>query len=150
MRTAQKEQSAEELVEIRLSAKVKRFIAEYLKDNNTTSTAARAGYRDPNYGRQLIANPNVAQASGMPVYMVAIQQGGQLRDSFGGVGNALKAMLSIVTPARVAIGGLAGAVLIAAKAGSDYFTAYDEINKAITGINWGIRLNWGFPGKHRR
>lgn len=63
--------------------------------------------------------------------MVAIQQGGQLRDSFGGVGNALKAMLSMVTPARVAIGGLAGAVLIAAKAGSDYFTAYDEINKAI-------------------
>lgn len=70
-------------------------------------------------------------ASGMPVYMVAIQQGGQLRDSFGGVGNALKAMLSMVTPARVAIGGLAGAVLIAAKAGSDYFTAYEEINKAI-------------------
>ena len=70
-------------------------------------------------------------ASGMPVYMVAIQQGGQLRDSFGGVGNALKAMLSMVTPARVAIGGLAGAVLIAAKAGSDYFTAYDELNKAI-------------------
>ncbi|MDM6889668.1 phage tail tape measure protein [Enterobacter cloacae] len=70
-------------------------------------------------------------ASGMPVYMVAIQQGGQLRDSFGGVGNALKAMLSMVTPARVAIGGLASAVLIAAKAGSDYFTAYDEINKAI-------------------
>lgn len=70
-------------------------------------------------------------ASGMPVYMVAIQQGGQLRDSFGGVGNALKAMLSMVTPARVAIGGLAGAVLIAAKAGSDYFTAYDGINKAI-------------------
>ncbi|MHA1052204.1 phage tail length tape measure family protein [Enterobacter ludwigii] len=25
-------------------------------------------------------------ASGMPVYMVAIQQGGQLRDSFGGAG----------------------------------------------------------------
>lgn len=70
-------------------------------------------------------------ASGMPVYMVAIQQGGQLRDSFGGVGNALKSMLSMVTPARVAIGGLAGAVLLAAKAGSDYFTAYDEINKAI-------------------
>ncbi|MCE1983132.1 phage tail tape measure protein [Enterobacter ludwigii] len=70
-------------------------------------------------------------ASGMPVYMVAIQQGGQLRDSFGGVANALKAMLSMVTPVRVAIGGLAGAVLLAAKAGSDYFTAYEEINKAI-------------------
>ncbi|WP_449567498.1 terminase small subunit [Lelliottia nimipressuralis] len=60
--TAQKEQSAEELVDIKLSAKVKRFIAEYLKDNNATAAAARAGYSDPNYGRQLIANPNVAQA----------------------------------------------------------------------------------------
>lgn len=60
--TAQKEQSAEELVDIKLSAKVKRFIAEYLKDNNATASAARAGYSDPNYGRQLIANPNVAQA----------------------------------------------------------------------------------------
>jgi len=47
-------------------------------------------------------------ASGMPLYMVAIQQGGQLRDSFGGVGNALKAMLSLVTPAKLAIGGMIG------------------------------------------
>jgi phage tail tape measure protein, lambda family len=70
-------------------------------------------------------------ASGMPVYMVAIQQGGQLRDSFGGVGNAMKAMTSLITPARLALGGLAGAVLLAVKAGSDYFNAYDEINKAI-------------------
>jgi hypothetical protein len=62
VRTAQKEQRTEELVDIQLSAKVKRFIAEYLKDNNATAAAARAGYSDPNYGRQLIANPNVAQA----------------------------------------------------------------------------------------
>lgn len=62
LRTAQKEKCAEELVGIKLSAKVKRFIAEYLKDNNATAAAARAGYSDPNYGRQLITNPNVAQA----------------------------------------------------------------------------------------
>ena len=62
LRTAQKEQSAEELLDIKLSTKVKRFIAEYLKDNNATAAAARAGYSDPNYGRQLITNPNVAQA----------------------------------------------------------------------------------------
>ena len=48
-------------MDIKLSAKVKGFIAEYLKDNNATAAAARAGYSDPNYGRQLIANPNVAQ-----------------------------------------------------------------------------------------
>ncbi|WP_142503452.1 phage tail tape measure protein [Lelliottia amnigena] len=47
-------------------------------------------------------------ASGMPIYMVAIQQGGQLRDTFGGVGNALKAILSLVTPAKLALGGMIG------------------------------------------
>ncbi|WP_449568575.1 phage tail tape measure protein [Lelliottia nimipressuralis] len=47
-------------------------------------------------------------ASGMPVYLVAIQQGGQLRDTFGGVGNALKAILSLVTPAKLALGGMIG------------------------------------------
>lgn len=49
-------------MDIKLSAKIKRFIAEYLKGNNATAAAARAGYSDPNYGRQFIANPNVAQA----------------------------------------------------------------------------------------
>ena len=62
LRTAQKENCAEELVDSKLSPKVKRFIAEYLKDQNATAAAERAGYSDPNYGRQLITNPNVAQA----------------------------------------------------------------------------------------
>lgn len=62
LRTSQEDRSAEELVGIKLSANVKRFIAEYLKDNNATAAAARAGYSDPNYGRQLITNPNVSQA----------------------------------------------------------------------------------------
>lgn len=38
MHTAQKDKSTDELVDIKLSAKVKRFIAEYLKDNNATPT----------------------------------------------------------------------------------------------------------------
>lgn len=51
-------------------------------------------------------------ASGMPVYMVAIQQGGQIKDSFGGVGNALKAVTSLITPARIAMAGLAGTLAL--------------------------------------
>ncbi len=62
VRTAQIESSAKELLDAKLSPKLKRFIAEYLKDQNATAAAERAGYSDPNYGRQLIANPNVAQA----------------------------------------------------------------------------------------
>jgi phage-related minor tail protein len=49
-------------------------------------------------------------SSGMPVWMVAIQQGGQLKDSFGGVGNAAKALVSSIKPATLAIGGVGGAV----------------------------------------
>lgn len=52
-------------------------------------------------------------AGGMPIWMIAIQQGGQIKDSFGGVGNSLKALVSLITPARLALGGLitAGALV---------------------------------------
>lgn len=54
----------------------------------------------------------VSLASGMPVWMVAIQQGGQLKDSFGGVGAAAKAVggyvLGMINPLTVA-----GAALLA-------------------------------------
>ena len=90
VRTAQKEQSAEELVDIKLSAKVKRFIAEYLKDKNATAAAARAGYSDPNYGRQLITNPNVAQA-------IAQQQKASIVRTLGGADEVLAQMWQLAT-----------------------------------------------------
>lgn len=90
VRTAQKEQSAEELVDIQLSAKVKRFIAEYLKDNNATAAAARAGYSDPNYGRQLITNPNVAQA-------IAQQQKASIARTLGSADEVLEQMWQLAT-----------------------------------------------------
>lgn len=62
VRNTKQEKCAEELMDSNLSPKIKLFIAEYLKDQNATAAAERAGYSDPNYGRQLIANPNVAQA----------------------------------------------------------------------------------------
>ncbi|MFY0502720.1 terminase small subunit [Enterobacter cloacae complex sp. YD19/O97A5] len=90
MRTAQKEKSADELVDIQLSAKVKRFIAEYLKDNNATAAAARAGYSDPNYGRQLITNPNVAQA-------IAQQQKASIARTLGSADEVLAQMWQLAT-----------------------------------------------------
>ncbi|HDC4526145.1 TPA: terminase small subunit [Enterobacter cloacae] len=90
MRTAQKEKSADELVDIQLSAKVKRFIAEYLKDNNATAAAARAGYSDPNYGRQLITNPNVAQA-------IAQQQKASIARTLGSADEVLEQMWQLAT-----------------------------------------------------
>lgn len=47
-------------------------------------------------------------ASGMPIYMVAIQQGGQIKDSFGGIGNAAKAMIGMLNPVSIGIAAVVG------------------------------------------
>ncbi|HCI6019536.1 TPA: phage tail tape measure protein [Klebsiella quasipneumoniae subsp. quasipneumoniae] len=43
-------------------------------------------------------------AGGQPVWLVAIQQGGQIKDSFGGIGNATKALLTLINPLNVTVG----------------------------------------------
>lgn len=45
-----------------LTDKQSAFVDEYLVDLNATAAAGRAGYSDPNYGRQLVTKPNVASA----------------------------------------------------------------------------------------
>jgi len=90
LRTAQKEKCAEELVDAKMSPKVKRFIAEYLKDQNATAAAERAGYSDPNYGRQLLANPNVAQA-------IAQQQKASIERTLGSADEVLAQMWQLAT-----------------------------------------------------
>lgn len=49
-----------------------------------------------------------ALASGQRPLLVLLQQGGQLRDQFGSVGNVLRGFAQVLTPARIALGGLAG------------------------------------------
>lgn len=48
----------------RLTEKQKRFADEYLIDLNATQAAKRAGYKDPNIGRQLITKNNVSEYIG--------------------------------------------------------------------------------------
>lgn len=70
-------------------------------------------------------------ASGMPVWLVAIQQGGQIKDSFGGVGNTFRALTSLITPARLAIGGIAGGVAALGVAAFSAANDQDEFNNSI-------------------
>ncbi|ELY6202285.1 phage tail tape measure protein [Cronobacter malonaticus] len=70
-------------------------------------------------------------ASGMPVWMVAIQQGGQIKDSFGGVGNALKAVMSLLSPARLAFGGLIGVAGLLVTAWYQGSKEAEEFNKQL-------------------
>ncbi|MFC2974571.1 phage tail length tape measure family protein [Azotobacter bryophylli] len=51
-------------------------------------------------------------ASGMPVWQVAIQQGGQVRDAFGGIGNAARGVASAVGPVAGTFGAIAAAAAV--------------------------------------
>lgn len=46
-------------------------------------------------------------AGGMPIWLVAIQQGGQIKDSFGGLVPTFKALATFITPFNVALGATA-------------------------------------------
>lgn len=74
-------------------------------------------------------------ASGQSVMIAAIQQGGQLKDTFGGVGGALKALGMFFTPTIVGFGALAaviGTVAYAAYSGHEEFNALKD-SIALTG-----------------
>uniref|UniRef100_A0A6M5CDM6 Tape measure protein n=1 Tax=Vibrio phage Vc1 TaxID=1480731 RepID=A0A6M5CDM6_9CAUD len=70
-------------------------------------------------------------ASGMPVWLVAIQQGGQIKDSFGGIGNSLRALKSLITPARLGIAGIAGAMGALVKASWDAYASQRDLENAL-------------------
>ena len=62
-------------------------------------------------------------AGGQNPFMVALQQGGQLRDSFGGFGNMFKGLASSINPATVALGGLVAGLGAVGKA---YYDGSEE------------------------
>lgn len=70
-------------------------------------------------------------ASGMSIWLVAIQQGGQIKDSFGGISNTFKVLMSYLTPARILIGGVVGTVAALAKAGYDAYDSQRTLQKAL-------------------
>lgn len=71
-------------------------------------------------------------ASGQSPFIAIMQQGGQLKDSMGGLGNMFKALGSFITP--VSVGLTAAAVAIAATAKAAYDAADDlqKLQDALT------------------
>lgn len=70
-------------------------------------------------------------ASGMPVWLVAIQQGGQIKDSFGGVGNTFKVLLSFLNPVNVGLAALSVSMGALVKAGYDAYKSQRDLQEAL-------------------
>lgn len=49
-------------------------------------------------------------AGGQNPFLVLLQQGGQIRDQFGGIGNAVRGIAAAISPVALAVGGVAAAV----------------------------------------
>ncbi|MCO1336802.1 phage tail length tape measure family protein, partial [Microbulbifer sp. OS29] len=76
-----------------------------------------------------ITDITTSLASGMPVWLVAIQQGGQIKDSFGGTREAAKALASTIKPIPLLLGSLAAAtatVVLAHEQGAAESRRYTE------------------------
>jgi len=79
-------------------------------------------------------------AAGQNPFIVLLQQGGQLKDQMGGLGNMFKAIGTILTPMRLAIGGVTaafGTLAYAAYSGRDEFDKLKD-TLALTGNFAGI------------
>ncbi|CZX12100.1 terminase small subunit [Enterobacter bugandensis] len=94
VRTAQKEQSAKELVDDDgLTAQQRLFVAEYLKDGNATQAGIRAGYSKKSaeqIGYQLLQKTSVAQA-------IAQQQKASIARTLGSADEVLAQMWQLAT-----------------------------------------------------
>ncbi len=101
-----------------------------------------------------ITDITTSLASGMPVWLVAVQQGGQIRDSFGGWADAGRALVSTINPLTLAIASITaviGATVIAAVQGAAETYEYEKAI-ALTGKLCGrdCRSAGGYGAPDRR
>lgn len=113
------------------AAAAKKVAAEKLAAERATTQAARRESRQQAQLAPQVTDIVTGLAGGQNPLLVAIQQGGQLRDIMGGTGNAVRALMGLFTPLRVAIGGAAAAAGLLLKAFSDTRSETDALNRSI-------------------
>lgn len=70
-------------------------------------------------------------AGGQNPFLILLQQGGQIKDSFGGFGQMFRSLAGWLTPFRLGVLGLGSAALLAGKAFYDGEKEVSDFNKAI-------------------
>lgn len=75
---------------------------------------------------------------GMPMQQVLMQQGPQIVQIYGGVGNTFRALRSVLTPTRLLLGSVSVAAIAGASAWSDYLRSTQEVETAADGLGRGL------------
>lgn len=70
-------------------------------------------------------------AGGMPIWLIAIQQGGQIKDSFGGLVPMFKALATFITPFNVGLAALVGTLGYLTYNAYSSKKALDEVSKTV-------------------
>lgn len=82
-----------------------------------------------------ITDITTSLAGGIPLYLIAIQQGGQIKDSFGGLGNTFRFALAALNPFNVAVGVLGGALVALGVGAAQAESEFRALNSAIAFSN---------------
>lgn len=122
-------------------------LAEQRTRLNTTTAAMRSATITTGQYQQAmrqlpmqITDITTSLASGMPVWMVAVQQGGQIKDSFGGWGNAARALVSSINPMTAAIAGATAVV-------GGYFLALEAAERDHAAFDRALILTGNYAGQ---
>lgn len=130
--------------ELGVSAQAAPLIASMNKQAQAIKLAGLSAGEYRNAMRMLpaqITDVVTSLASGMPVWLVAIQQGGQIKDSFGGLGNTFKVLLSYLNPLNVGIGLTVGAL---GALGYAVFKSRKEITEAQKAVSESLGMTGDF------
>lgn len=94
-------------------ARLNPLLSQLDKHNTQTNRATQSVKQFNNALRQTPAQITdiVTQlAGGQSPFLIMMQQGGQLRDMYGGFGGMLKGLATVISPMRLAVAGLGGGI----------------------------------------
>lgn len=90
-----------------------------------------------------ITDIGTSLAGGIPIWLIAIQQGGQIKDSFGGVANTFRFALAALNPFVVAAGALGVALSALGLSAYQAYQNTSQLNQALTLTGQSANLSAG-------
>ncbi|QWA09520.1 phage tail tape measure protein [Sodalis ligni] len=132
-----------------VTAEVAPYIQKLTQQDGTVKAATLSAKEYSQALRYLpmqITDVVTSLASGMPVWLIAIQQGGQIKDSFGGIGNAFAAAGRYAIGLVAALNPLTVAITAAVVGSTALAIAFKQGNAEMDGYNQAIITTGRYAG----